>query len=406
MMRCLIVIVFSLCCTPLFSQTSSEIALKALTEQGNPFYVGNQATLLPSARVKYEDMFAAISNARKYVHVEYFIFRQDSIGIELINLLSKKCEEGVEVRVLIDAYGNYKSPIPLKKDDLDSIRKRSVKIELYDPLRFPWIPNMLHRDHRKIVVVDGLCAYTGGMNVADYYIHGTKRTGPWRDMQVKLTGPVVAEFQQIFAKIWEKQTGEHLDSLRYCAEKIDCHDKDIVVVNREPHRLSKRMRKAFVTAIDAASDEIRIVNPYPTNVRSVSRAMRRALKRGVKIQLMVSSSMDNRITPEVVGIQMKKMMKRGVEVYYYDGGFHHTKVMMIDRDFCSIGTANLDGRSMLYDYEVGVFVFSPSLTSELNIIFDKDLQQSQLLTPEVFKNLFPFRRRVLGRLFQPVKSFL
>ena len=391
-------------CQHVCGQTASSQALHALVrEQGNPLYEHNEVRLLPSAKEKYADMFAAIRLARRYVHLEYFIFRQDSVGTELLDILAGKAREGVEVRLLIDAYGNYKSPCPMRREHLDSIRQRGIKVDLFDPIRFPWLPNMYHRDHRKIAVVDGLVAYTGGMNVADYYQRGTERTGEWRDMQVRLEGPVVDEFESIFAKIWEKTTNEHLDSLRYHADPQTLGGKDIVVVNREPGRLSRQMRKAFVATLDAAQRYIRIVNPYPTNTRSVSRAMKRAMKRGVRLQLMVSASSDNRVTPEVVAIQMKKMMQRGAEVYYYEGGFHHTKVMMVDDEFCTIGTANLDGRSLRYDYEVNAFVFSPETTRQLNLIFDRDLRQSQMLTPENFKERFSLRRRVVGRVFQPVK---
>ena len=410
---------FSICCVAVAgqAQTSGEIVRTMLQQQGNPEFTECDIHLLPSGREKYEDLFRAVKNARSYVHLEYFILRTDSIGMALLELLGEKAREGVEIRILIDAYGNYKSPYPIPEGQLDIIRSSGIKIALFDPLRFPWLPNMYHRDHRKIVVIDGLYAYTGGMNVADYYLHGTERTGQWRDMQVRLSGSVVDEYQRIFAKIWEQTTGERLDAALYKAsaeaaqaeEEVanDGADKATVcVVNREPGKLSRQMRQAFVAALDASQEEVRIVNPYPTGTRSVTRAMKRAMKRGVRLQLMVSANMDNRITPEVVAIQMKKLMKRGAEVYYYEDGFHHTKVMTVDREFCTIGTANLDGRSLRYDYEVNAFIFSPLTTNRLDAIFDNDLQQSKILTPRNFKERFSLRQRFVGRLFWPVKCVL
>lgn len=391
---------------PLSAQSSSETARDALVKQGNPLFQGNDVTLLPSAREKYANMFSVIRKAKRFVHVEYFIFHNDSVGTELFDILAECAGRGVEVRVLIDAYGNYKSPSPLTSDDLAIIRQRGIKIEIFDRLRFPWLGNIMHRDHRKIVVVDGEKAYTGGMNVADYYLKGKKRTGKWRDMQARFEGPVVDEFERIFAHIWEKATGEQLDSLRYHTETEFAGQKEIIIVNREPHTMSRRMRRAYVASIDAAQEEIRIVNPYPTSVYSLSRAMKRALKRGVRLQLMVSSSSDNRIVPEVVGIQMKKLMKRGAEIYYYEGGFHHSKVMMVDNAFCTVGTTNLDARSLRCDYEVNAFVFDAATTYQLNEIFDADVQHSQLLTPENFKQRFSLKRRIVGRIFQPIKGFL
>ena len=225
-------------------------------------------------------------------------------------------------------------------------------------------------------------------------------------MQVRFEGPVVDAFQRIFAKIWEKETGEHLDSLAYHADPIVDDAKEIVLINREPRKLSHRMRRAYCSLLDAAKHEVRIVNPYPTNTPSVRRAMKRALRRGVSIKIMVSTKMDNHLTPEVLAIEMKKMARRGAEVFYYDKGFHHTKVITVDDSISVLGTTNLDGRSLRYDYEVSAFVFSAETTQQLNRIFDDDLQYSHRLTKSNFKKYFTLRRRVKGRVFQPVKGLL
>lgn len=386
--------------------TASDVARQSLVEQGNPLFQNNKAKLLPSAREKYTDLFATIRDAHHFIHLEYFILYNDSVGSALFDILKEKVDQGVEVRVLVDAYGNHKSSSPLTKSILASIRQSGIKIAIYDPLHFPYFLNIMHRDHRKIAVIDGRVAYTGGMNIAEYYLHGKRQTGPWRDMQVRLEGPVVDEFERIFARIWQKTTGEHLDSLHYRAEHSPIANREMVVVNREPHKLSRQIRKAYASAIDAAQKEIRIVNPYPTNVRTVRQALRRALQRGVKVKLMVSSVTDNHIVPEVVGIQMRRMTRHGAEVYYFEGGFHHSKVMTVDGEFCTVGTTNLDARSMCYDYEVNVFIFDPLTTYQLNNIFDSDIAECELLTPENFKRRFSLKKRFVGQMFQVLKGFL
>ena len=408
--------VYFLCCAAvwltlfhfpsLHAQTAGEELREVLIAQGNPEYEDNEITLLPSAREKFDDMFRTIREARHYVHLEYFIFHSDSVGTALIHLLHEKAREGVEVRLLIDGYGNYKAEHPMKRPLLDSIRSLGISVSLFDPVRFPYIQNISHRDHRKIVVVDGRVAYTGGMNVADYYFHGTKRTGEWRDMQVRLEGPVVDEFERIFAHIWRRVTDETLDSLRYHAvSQTEGHER-MVVVNREPGRLSRQMRRAFVASLDAARERVCIVNPYPTGTRSVRRAMRRAVKRGVRMEVMVSANCDDKLVPEVLAIQMKKLMKRGAEIYYYEGGFHHGKVMTVDGEFCTVGTTNIDARSLRNDYEVNVFVFSPETTAKFDTLFHRDVLRSELLTPETFRRRFPLRSRIVGRICQPLKGLL
>ncbi len=399
----ILLLFYTASCT-LVAQDAAHLLRQQLLEQGNPEYHGNRITLLPSAQEKYEHLFRAISQAQHYVHLEYFKLLNDSVGNCLMRLLEQKAREGVEVRVLVDDLANRRASRSWNRHKMDSLCSVGVHIDTFDPFLFPWFHHVYHRDHRKIVVVDGRMAYTGGMNIGDYYLKGTPRSGPWRDMHLCLEGPVVSEFQSIFARMWQHVTGESLDSLKYhCA--MPAPDSILVsVVNREPGRLSKRMRRAFVAAIDGAQGEIRIVNPYLTNVRSVRRAMHRALKRGVRLRIMVSGTSDVKITPDVVAIEMKKFMDKGAEVYYYDAGFHHSKVMTIDGTHCTVGTTNIDGRSMLFDYEINAFIFDAAITARLNRIFDDDLRHSELLTPENFKQRFSRCRRATGRLFTPVRS--
>ena len=165
------------------------------------------------------------------------------------------------------------------------------------------------------------------------------------------------------------------------------------------------MRNAYVAAIDAAKYHIQIVNPYPTGVYSVRRALYRALQRGVRVEFMVSAKSDVPITPDVVAIQMRRLMARGCEVYYYEEGFHHSKFMIVDDQFCTIGSANMDARSMLFDYEVNSFIFSPSTTKELQDIFEKDKRKCTLLTKDGYKKRFNLWHRLVGRLFGAFKGF-
>ncbi len=393
-------------CFPLWlsAQSSADFARELLLQLGNTEYEGNRVHLLLSPQEKYDTLFSSIRAAKHFVHIEYFWLADDSVGHALVELLAEKARQGVEVRLLIDGYANHKSKNSWKSARIDSLNAMGIRAALFDPLRFPWINHVYHRDHRKIVIVDGQQVFTGGMNIADYYLTGTQRSGTWRDMHLCIEGPAVDEFERVFSRIWAKQTGEYLDSLKYHSESTSKGDITLTIVNREPLQLSERMRHAYTACIDAAQHEVRIINPYPTNVRMVRKAMRRALKRGVEVKIMVSASNDVRVTPCLIGVEMRKLVKHGCEVYYYEGGFHHSKVMMVDGDFCTIGTANLDGRSMLYDYEINAFLFDEEVTRQLNGVFDNDLQNSQQLTLEGFKKRFSLKQRIAGRLFYPIKG--
>ncbi|MCD8266581.1 MAG: phospholipase D-like domain-containing protein [Prevotellaceae bacterium] len=388
---------------PSFYNTADSVRLR-LKELGNTEYNGNEAVLLRSPQQKYDSLFACVKRAKRYVHLEYFWLANDSVGQALVGILSKKASEGVEVRLLIDDYANRKSERPWRAKDIDSLNSTGIKAAIFDPFRFPWINHSYHRDHRKIVVADGETALSGGMNVADYYLTGTPRSGQWRDAHLQLQGSAVRAYERVFEEIWARQTGERLDSLSYQGNGTEAGGSVITVVNREPLALSKRMRQAYAASIDAAQTEVRIVSPYPTNVRMVRKAIHRALRRGVRVMIMCSASSDVRVTPDLIGVEMKKLTKRGCEVYFYEGGFHHSKTMTVDGEFCTVGTANLDGRSMLFDYEINAFIFDRRMTERLNTIFDQDLRGSELLTPGNFKRRFRLGQRVFGRILVPLRG--
>ena len=159
------------------AQTSDSLIVQILRNEGVKFSHNNSVTLLMNGQEKFDDMFTAIRQAKSSIHLEYFNFRNDSIANKLFDLLEEKVKEGVEVRALFDAFGNMSNNRPLKKTHLKKIRDKGVEIYKFDPITFPWINHVFSRDHRKIVVIDGKIAYTGGMNVADYYIKGTKAVG-------------------------------------------------------------------------------------------------------------------------------------------------------------------------------------------------------------------------------------
>ncbi len=400
------------------TMSSDQILRKVLEDKlGVEFTENNSVVLLHTGRQKFDAMFNAIRQAKHYVHLEYFNFRNDSIGKALFTLLGDKVKEGVEVRAMFDSFGNSSNDSPLKNKHLKAIREMGIHVEEFDPIRFPWINHAYHRDHRKIVVIDGAVCYAGGMNVADYYINGRPEYGEWRDMHMELTGDVVTQYERIFARMWWQQTDEVLleeryENLRPASDFQLLHDvtstahhKVIGVVDRRPYALSKHMRKAYVAAIDAAKELIQIVNPYPTNVKSVRRALRRALERGVRLEFMVSAKSDVPITPDVVALEMKRLAKRGAKIYYNQTGFHHSKVMMVDGLFCTVGSTNMDGRSFLYDYEVNSFILDRETTGQLQDIFEQDKQHCTIFNAEDYRQQFNFGHRFTGRFFSLFRGF-
>jgi cardiolipin synthase len=385
------------------AETSDSVIVAQMREMGVTFTQGNKVKLLMSGKDKFADMFEAIRQAKSSVHLEYFNFRNDSIASLLFDLLKEKRQEGVEIRAMFDGFGNDSNNQPLKKKHLQKLWADSINIVEFDPIRFPWVNHIWPRDHRKIVVIDGVTAYTGGMNVADYYIVGTEQVGEWRDMHCRIEGPAVNELQHIFARIWKKTTKEDVTDEKYYRGK-PAGDKMIGIINREPHTTNKLLRRFYVKAIDAAQDSIKLINPYFTLIPSVRKALKRAISRGVKLEIMVSAKSDIPLTPDVVFRNAHQMMKRGAHVWLYQPGFHHSKIMMVDGRFCTVGSTNLDARSLRFDYEENALIVNRETTKELDEMFDRDKLKSVLLTEEEwdrFRTPWQKFRGWFGSLLQP-----
>lgn len=401
------------------AQTSDSVMVDVLEEAGVTFTDNNSVVLLMSGKDKFDDMFKAISQAKSSIHLEYFNFRNDSIASELFALLRRKAAEGVEVRALFDGFGNDSNNRPLKKKHIKKLREEGIQIYEFDPLRFPWINHVFSRDHRKIVVIDGNVAYTGGMNVADYYINGTEEVGEWRDMHCRIEGGAVSQLQMIFVRMWKKVTGEDIWKQKYfrayCPVEMvgltpdttaTAGRKKVGIINREPRTTNEIIRTFYINAFNTAKDSIKLINPYFTLNRKLKKAIKRALKRGVKVEVMVSAHSDIPVTPDCVFYNVHKLMKRGADVWLYQPGFHHSKVMMVDGLYCTVGSANLNARSLSWDYEENAVVIDKCTTRQLDSMFERDKERSVYLTPEYWDEFRSPWKKFVGWMAHLLMPFL
>ena len=382
-----------------------------LKQRNIPLTQHNQLELLPSGREKFNSLFEAIKQAKHHIHMEYFNFRSDSIAKEMFTLLAEKAKEGVKVRTMFDAFGNFSNNRPLKKEHLKMLNERGIEIVKFDPLRFPYINHVFCRDHQKIVIIDGKVGYTGGMNIADYYINGLPEIGAWRDMHIRIEGPAVEQLQQAFLHVWNKETKQKVNGQEFFPFSKDSLDhlpagagNQVAIVQRVPHENPDIIRKAYIAAIDAAEHKIQIINPYFTPTSSIRRAIKRAARRGVRVEIMIPGKSDIPFTPDAGFYIANRLRKAGAHIYVFNGGFHHSKIMIVDDRFCTIGSTNLNSRSLRYDYEINAFIFDLPLTDELSHIFREDKQCSTIMTREEYRKRSAWRRFVgwFANLFTPV----
>lgn len=323
---------------------ADSLIVKQLRKKGVRFSHNNSVTLLTTGQEKFDDLFKAIDQAKSSIHLEYFNFRNDSINNELIRHLAAKAKEGVEVRAIFDGFGNASNNRPMKKHNIEAIRKQGIEIYEFKPMEFPWLQDIFNRDHRKIVIIDGKIAYTGGMNVADYYIKGTEIVGSWHDMHCRIEGDEVNTLQKIFLRMWFLVSGQKIYGAKYYrgitnADYINDLKKDtcrsagnkmVGIINREPHVTKDIIRYFYINAINDAKDSIKLINPYFTLSHSLKKAFRNAIKRGVKVEILLSVKSDIPLTPDCGFFNAHQLMKAGCQIWLYKPGFHHTKIIMVD----------------------------------------------------------------------------
>ena len=384
MRKILLLVTYLLSLVSVQAETSDSLIVRQMREYGVHFTNDNSVKLLMSGKAKFADMFETIRQAKSSVHLEYFNFRNDSIASLLFDLLKEKRQEGVEIRAMFDGFGNDSNNQPFKKEHLKKLREDSIDIYEFDPIRFPWVNHIWPRDHRKIVVIDGKIGYTGGMNVADYYLVGTEEVGEWRDMHCRIEGPAVNELQTIFIRMWKRVTKEELTDPKYFQGEYS-GDKMVGIANREPHTSNEIMRRFYVKALDSAKDSVKIVNPYFAPTSSVIKALKRCAKRGVKMDILISSKYDVPLMPDVVIYNMKKLAKRGARIWRYRPGFHHSKIMMVDGKYCTVGSTNLDARSLRFDYEINALIIDPETTHQLENKFIQDTEKCDYMSREDLK---------------------
>ncbi len=391
-------------------ERSDSAIVSDLRAKGVQFSHNNSVVLLTNGQEKFSDLLKAIDQARSSIHLEYFNFRNDSINKVLISHLARRAKDGVEVRAIFDGFGNASNNQPMKRRHLELIRQMGIEIYEFKPMRFPWVQDAFNRDHRKIVIIDGKIAYTGGMNVADYYINGTPAVGSWHDMHCRIEGDEVNTLQTIFLRMWRIVTHQDIHGPQYYRgvsdadyvtglkpdTTITAHKKMVGIINREPHSSNEIIRYFYLKAIENARDSIKLINPYFTLNRKLTKAFKRAVKRGVQVEILLSERSDIPLTPDCGFYNAHLLMKAGCKVWIYQPGFHHTKIIMVDGKFCTVGSANLNARSLRWDREENAVIVDPYTTRELDTLFEQQKQDSFLLTPEKWKQWRSPWKRFVG----------
>ncbi|MDR3180612.1 MAG: cardiolipin synthase [Prevotellaceae bacterium] len=326
------------------------------------------------------DTFAAmkksIAEAHFSIHLESYIIEADNIGVEIKELLMRKVQEGVEVRVIYDDIGSWKLP----KQYVSDLKKAGVKIYPFAKVRFPWLSRTVnYRNHRKILVVDGRIGFLGGINIADRYVGGGE-FNTWRDTHLRIEGEAVHSLQAAFLLDWffvsKKQVGQRENYY----PKFDIRNKHYVqVVPSGPDSDWESIMQAYFSAITQAKEHIYIITPYFTPNDSILTAIKIASLSGVDVRLILPGKSDSKLTYWSTMSYLSELMDAGVKVYLYQKGFNHSKIITIDGSFAAIGSANMDTRSFEHNFEITALFYDEHIASQLEEHFQTDMKNSRLV---------------------------
>lgn len=335
---------------------------------------GNKVRILNNGQKTVDAIFEAIESATHHIHVEYYIIDNDQTGNRLKEILIRKSKEGVEVRVIIDDVGSWS----LGKKYIESLKLAGVELYSFMEVRFPRLTGRVnYRNHRKIVIVDGKIGFTGGINMADRYVYGLRKIGPWRDTHLQVEGDAVTCLQVVFAADWYFVKGENLWGDNYFHPFSESAGVPIQICASGPDSDWDGISQAFFAAIANANREIFIVTPYLMPPPAITTALKTAALGGIDVRIIIPEKSDSLIPKWCSFSYIEELLEAGVRIFFYQDGFIHSKVIMVDGVFSTVGTANLDFRSLETNFEVNAFIYDERITRQMNAFFKVDLRHSR-----------------------------
>ncbi|MBE7125197.1 cardiolipin synthase [Bacillus mycoides] len=323
----------------------------------------------------YDALFTDIKQAKHHVHVLFFIVKNDDISRTFLKLLIDKAQEGIEVRLLLDRFGSHY----LSKEAIYSLQKHGVSFSFCHKVKFPFpFFSANQRNHRKITVIDGKIGYIGGFNIGEEYLGHNQRLGLWRDYHLRLTGEGIQDLQKQFLHDWLDDTDQNfLDSSLYFPMQ-----QPGTILHRFIPTDGAYLQNTFLHLIESAKKELFIGTPYFIPGKKIMNALLKARKRGVQITILVPQKADHALVREAKFPYCRKLIQAGCNIYAFQQGFFHAKIIIVDDHTCDIGTANFDMRSIYINHEINCLLYDKHFIQEVKRKFEEDLERSLLLSFE------------------------
>jgi len=361
---------------------------------GTPFTDGNMVSLLWKSKESFHMIFDEIAMAKKLICLEFYIFRNDETGNELAEILKSKASEGVSVYILYDHFGSIATPMKFWR----SLKEAGVHISASHPFKWTDPFHYVHRDHKKLIVIDGMKAFTGGINIANEYrgYHRVKRIKGWRDTGIFLEGPIAKTLLDIFKKSWEIWNGAPIQSDVHAAPAPE--GLSVIPIFASSARGRRKMRMLLYYSIDQAQKSMYLTTAYFAPSRRMLHVLENAESRGVDVKLLLPGKSDIASAHYAGRAFFTKLLKAGVGIYTYMGDILHAKTAVFDGVWSVIGSANLDFQSLRRNDEGNVGIIDENFGQKMIDIFHEDLQNSEQITLETWRKR-PFAEKILEHFF-------
>ena len=360
--------------------------LTHLIERSNGFKptANNEVTILKNGKATFDAIFKSLEAADKYIYLLYYIFEEGELADRLIALFEKKVKNGVKVKIIYDGVGSYS----LSKKYIAKLKSIGVEVYPFLPFKFGrFLASVNYRNHRKIIIVDGEIAFTGGINISDKYLKGDLVLGKWHDMHLQLKGASVLDLKVVFEIDWFLVSGDDSEfesDLLALNKKVG--NQIVQIVYGGPDDYFSPIGQTYFAMINNAKDYIYITNPYVIPGTAILRALEVAANSGVDVRLLVSAKADSVLVKWSVRSYFESLLKAGVKIYQFPEGFLHSKIIVSDDNIVSIGTANMDIRSFEQNYEVNAMVYDSKTAHFLKQEFLSEIARSIPIDYETYIN--------------------
>lgn len=386
-------------CVPLNSK--KQLISLLLHNANAPFTRNNQAQVLSDGSEAFEHIFAELEKATDHIHIEYYILRDDNTGQVLKDILIRKAKAGVRVRVIYDAVGCW----DLSKSFIKELEDNNVQIKPFLPVIFPLINNKInYRNHRKIVVIDGQVGFMGGLNIGDEYLGYHPKLGKWRDTHLFLEGTAVHFLQVIFLLDWEFVSGKTLTVKDHFPESENSNGKLIQIAASGPDTNWETIHQSYFALINSAQKSIKITTPYLIPDEGILLALKTSALSGVDIKIILPGIPDKKIVYWASQSYFDELMEAGIQIFLYRPGFIHAKILSVDGEVASLGSANLDMRSFQLNFEVNAMLYDNELVAKIDSDFEADLTRCIRVDKTEFEQRpLPAKiRQSAARLLSPI----